>query len=288
VAATDTSTRDQALTPVHPRRIPLALRSVGLKAIWDQRKSLLWWCAGTALMSAIVIMLYPSIDGGEELEALIEQLPPPVRAMMGEQIDLSTAAGYLDLRMFTAIAPIIFLVYAIGRGTAAIAGEENRGTMDLLLAHPVKRWRLVVESAASMLFGLAVIGIALWAGLVIGGLIMDVDYSVTWAGHATLMGVLLGIVHGSLALALGGHTGRTGLAIGVSAAAGIAGYFLHTLAPLIDWLEPFRILSPFYYYIGHSPMLRGLNPEYAVVLALMALALVGIAVVAFERRDVQV
>jgi ABC-2 type transport system permease protein len=102
------------------------------------------------------------------------------------------------------------------------------------------------------------------------------------------MGVLLGIVHGSLALALGGHTGRTGLAIGVSAAAGIAGYFLHTLAPLIDWLEPFRILSPFYYYIGHSPMLRGLNPEYAVVLALMSLALVGIAAVAFQRRDVQV
>jgi ABC-2 type transport system permease protein len=273
-----------------PRRgsVPLWLRSVGLKALWDQRRSLSWWAAGTALMSAIVIMLYPSIDGGEELEALFEQLPGPIRAMMGEQIDLSTAAGYLDLRMFTAIAPILFLVYAIGRGTTSIAGEEHRGTMDLLLAHPVRRWRIVVESAAAMLVGLVFIGIALWGGLVVGGLIMDVDFNFSRAGQATFMGILLGMVFGSLALALGGMTGKTGGAIGISAAVAIGTYFLHTLAPLVDWLEPFRILSPFYFYIGHSPMLRGMNPEYALVLAMISMALVVFAALAFQRRDVQV
>ena len=239
-------------------------------------------------MSAIVIMLYPSIDGGAELEALFEQMPPAIRAMMGDQIDLSTAAGYLDLRMFTAIAPIIFLVYAIGRGAAAIAGEERRGTMDLLLAHPVRRWRIVVESAAAMFAGLAVIGLALWAGLVIGGVILDVDFSLSRAGQATVMGVLLGWVFGTLALLIGGQTGATGLAIGVSSASAIATYFLHTLAPLVDWLEPFRILSPFYYYIGHSPMLQGFNGNYAIVLALLSIVFTALAAVAFQRRDVHV
>jgi ABC-2 type transport system permease protein len=239
-------------------------------------------------MSAIVIMLYPSIDGGEELEALFERLPPAIQSMMGEQIDLSTAGGYLDLRMFTAIAPIIYLVYSIWRGTSAIAGEENRGTMDLLLSYPVKRWRIVVENAASMLFGLAMIGLALWFGLLAGGLIMDVEFSFARSGQAALMGVLLGMVFGSLALALGGQTGKTGLAIGVSAATAIATYFLHSLAPLVSWLEPFRILSPFYYYIGHSPMLEGFNATHAMVLALISLVLIAIAALAFQQRDVQV
>ena len=191
-------------------RGPALLRSIGLKALWDQRRSLLWWSGGTALMAAIVIMLFPSIDAAEELEALVEQMPPVVQAMIGEEFDLSTAAGYLDIRMFSTIAPIIFLVYAIGRGNAAIAGEESRGTMDLLLSNPVRRWRIVVENALAMLIGLAMIGVALWAGLIIGGAIMDVDFDGLRAGQATLMGALLGMVYGALSLLIGGLTGSSG------------------------------------------------------------------------------
>jgi ABC-2 type transport system permease protein len=286
VAATETTPVPTTSTSSH--RIPLTLRSVGLKSMRDQRLSLPWWTGSTAALAAIVVMLYPSIDGGEELEALFEQLPGPIQAMIGENIDLSTPAGYLDLRMFTTIAPIIFLIYAIWRGMAAISGEENRGTMDLLLAHPVRRWRIVVENAASMLSGLVLIGMSVWIGLVAGGLIMDVEFSYVRAGYATVMGILLGMVFGGISLSIGAHTGKSGRAIGVSAAIAIGTYLLHTLAPLVDWLEPARYLSPFYYYIGHSAMLQGFNATYAMVLALISLAFVAIATMTFQRRDIQV
>jgi ABC-2 type transport system permease protein len=259
-----------------------------LKSIWDQRQSLLWWTGGTAMLSALIMILFPYIDVGEELETLFEQMPPVVQAMIGEEFDLTTVAGYLDIRMFATFAPIIFLVYAIGRGNAAISGEEKRGTMDLLLANPVRRWRLVIENAAAMLFGLLVIGLAIWVGLVTGALIMDIEWAALRGGQATLMGVLLGMVFGSLSLLIGGATGKTGLSIGVSAAIAIATYFLHSLAPLVDWLEPYRVLSPFYYYIGHSVMLDGFRASYALTMAAIALVLIILAVVAFQRRDVQV
>lgn len=264
------------------------LSTVGLKSIWDQRYSLLWWAGGTALMASIVIMLYPSIDAADELESLFEQMPPVVQAMVGEELDLSTAAGYLDIRMFATIAPIIFLVYAIGRGNAAISGEERRGTLDLLLANPIKRWRIVVANALAMLFGLGVIGIALWAGLVVGGGLMNVEFDAIRAGQATLMSALLGFVFGSLALAIGGASGKPGQAIGISVAVAIATFFLHSLAPLVDWLEPYRLLSPFYYSTGHSVMLEGFNPKYAVILGGGAVGITFLAVIAFQRRDVQV
>lgn len=269
-------------------RVPLLLRRVGPKTFWDERRTILWWSGGAAVLSGIVIMLYPSIAGGPEMEELLDRLPPAVQAMMGEDIDLTTAPGYLNIRLFTFIAPIIFLVYAIGRGTAAVAGEEQRGTMDLLLANPVWRPRIVVEKFGAMLVGLIIIGVGLWLGIVFGALIVGVDLSFSRVAQATVMGVLLGAFHGGLALAIGGGTGRTGLAMGVSAAVAIAGYFLHTLAPLVVWLEPFQVLSPFYFYIEDAPMIQGMNAGHALMLALLSTILLVVAAFSFQRRDIQV
>lgn len=269
-------------------RVPLLLRRVGPKTFWDERRTILWWSGGAVVLSGIVIMLYPSIAGGPEMEELLDRLPPAVQAMMGEDIDLTTVQGYLNIRLFTFIAPIIFLVYAIGRGTAAVAGEEQRGTMDLLLANPVWRPRIVVEKFGAMLVGLIIIGVGLWLGIVFGALIVGVDLSFSRVAQATVMGVLLGAFHGTLALAIGGGTGRTGLAMGVSAAVAIAGYFLHTLAPLVVWLEPFQVLSPFYFYIEDAPMMQGMNAGHALMLALLSTILLVVAAFSFQRRDIQV
>lgn len=235
-----------------------------------------------------MMMLYPQIDGGAELEALFEQMPGPIQAMIGEEIDLSTAAGYLDLRMFSTIAPLLFLVYAIGRGNAAVAGEESRGTLDLLLAHPVKRWRIIIEHVLAIGAGLIIISLAMWGGLVVGGILVDVEFNWSSTALAILMSGLLGLVYGALALALGSKTGRPGVAIGVSAALGIGMFFLHSLAPLVDWLEPARLISPFYYAVGHSVMLDGFNIPYALVLIGVSTVLTIIATIAFSRRDITI
>jgi ABC-2 type transport system permease protein len=289
VATTESARTEQARSTTSTGiRIAFLLRSVGLKTLWDERRSILWWSGGTAILSAIVILLWPSIAAGPELEELIERLPPALQAMMGENIDLTSVPGYLNLRLFTFIAPIIFLVYAIGRGTAAVAGEEDRGTMDVLLSHPVERWRIVVEKFTTMLFGLIVVGLALWVGLVLGALAVNVDLNISRAAQATFMVILLGMFHGALALAIGAGTGRTGLATGIAATVGIAGYFLHTLAPLVDWLEPFQVLSPFYYYIEDPAIMQRMNTGHAVVLVVLSLILLLTGVLSFQQRDVQV
>ena len=40
------------------------------------------------------------------------------------------------------MVPLLLLIAAIGAGAGAIAGEEERGTLDLLLSLPVSRRRL--------------------------------------------------------------------------------------------------------------------------------------------------
>ena len=50
----------------------------------------------------------------------------------------------------TAWGALLAIFFAISMGTAAIAGEEDTRTMDVLLANPIPRHRVVLESFAAM------------------------------------------------------------------------------------------------------------------------------------------
>jgi ABC-2 type transport system permease protein len=104
---------------------------------------------------------------------------------------------------------------------------------------------------------------------------------------ATVAAGLLGGLFGVLALLTGAATGRRGPAIGVPAALAVAAYLLMALAPLADWLEPWRVLSPFYYYASYDRLVDGMDWGASGVLALVTALLAGAAVLAFERRDLK-
>jgi ABC-2 type transport system permease protein len=61
-----------------------------------------------------------------------------------------------------------------------------------------------------------------------------------------------------------------------------------SLAPLAEKLEPYRKLSPFYYYIGADPLVNGLNLGHVAVLLGLIVVLLAVALLAFQRRDVAV
>lgn len=65
-------------------------------------------------------------------------------------------------------------------------------------------------------------------------------------------------------------------------------YFFNSLGMSIKSLEPYRKLSPFYYFIGADPLANGLNWGHAAVLIILTLVFLGLAVIAFNRRDLAV
>ena len=157
--------------------------------------------------------------------------------------------------------------------------------MDLLLANPVPRRRVVLQKSLAFLLGTIVIGIGMWLGAAAGALAVDVDLDLGLVAQALVSVLLLGLAFGGLALALGALTGRRWLAAGVSLMVAIASFFVNGLGALVDWLEPWRPLSPFYMYIANDPLTNGIDPVHALVLIGWAVAGVIVAVVAFERRD---
>ena len=263
------------------------LRNVALKTLRDSRRAFGWWSVGLAGLVALMVSVYPSIRDNPGLNNLAQDYPEALKAFLGfgGSFDYTSAAGYLGSELFSFMVPLLLMVATIGAGAGAVAGEEERGTLELLLTNPLSRTRLVLEKAVALTLEVAALGTVLWLSLWIGARAVSMDISAGHLAAATAAAVLIALAYGAIALLLGAATGKRTLAIGVTAAAAVAAYFVNGLAPLVDALDVPRKLSPFYHYSAGDPLRHGLGWDHALVLVLIAALAVSLAPVFFTRRD---
>lgn len=263
--------------------------SVALATLRDLRRSLLWWGLGLAGFVAMLLAVFPTIRGNADMKKLIASYPSAIKGFIsfGGQVDYTSGPGYLGSELFAIWGPLLLLVAAIGAGARAIAGEEERGTLDLLLANPITRRRLALEKLAALAAEVTVLGFVLWFALVVGSQLVSVHVSVAHLAAAVIDAVLLAVGFGSIALLVGAATGRRGAAVGVAAAAALTAYFLNSLAPLVHALGTVRRVSPFYYYAASDPLRQGLDPGHVAVLVAVTVVAALVAPLLFQRRDLR-
>ena len=274
--------------PASSARAPVSLYT---KMLWDRRKSIWWWLLAIGGTAALTIAFWPTIEtGGDAMQGVMEAIPQELLAMFGitNAAALLTPEGFLSARLYSSIGTALMLIFAIGAGTRAVAGEEATGTLDVLLGMPVRRDRVVTERTGGLVTLLATLMVGLTLIVIAGGAAVNMGLSALHVLTANVGLGLLALFFGTLALGVGGWSGNSGLATGAAAAVAVATFLLNGLGAAIDGLEPFRILSPFYWYLQDSPPLaRGFTASYWL-LAAGALLFVAIAVVQFRRRDVAV
>ena len=168
----------------------------------------------------------------------------------------------------------LLLVAAIGAGARAIAGEEERGTLDLLCER--SRPRLVLEKLAALVAELAVFAVILWGALAVGASAADMGIGLNKLAAATFDAALLALLFGVLALLVGCLSGRRAQALAVPAVAAVAAYLVNALAAIVSWLEPAQKASPFYHYVAGDPLRRGIAPTHSGLLLLAVAVLAGL------------
>jgi ABC-2 type transport system permease protein len=262
------------------------LRNVFLKTLRDHRRSLVGWTIGLTAFSLFVLAFYPTVrQSGEQFNVLLRALPPALRAISGRVADLSPE-GYLNGQYFNLLAPLLLLIFAIGFGARTLAGEERDGTLEVVMAAPVPRWRLVTDKFAAMAVGAAFIGVVMVIVLAVGTPAFDIDVGVGRLAQAVLSAVLLALVFGSLALAGGASTGKRSLGSAVAVVLAVNSYLINAFAPLSDTVDGMKGLSPFYYYNAADTLRNGADPLHLLFLAFLTLVFFSVALVAFDRRDV--
>jgi ABC-2 family transporter protein len=126
----------------------------------------------------------------------------------------------------------------------AVAGEEEKGTLDFVLAHPVRRTSYVLQRSLSLVALVAALTVILLATVAVGSLLVDLEIGFGRMIAACVSVGLLASLFGMVALA--GGAVRPGRAQAISLAAGlaVASWLLDGFGQSVDALEPFRPLSP--------------------------------------------
>ncbi|MGI9598009.1 MAG: ABC transporter permease subunit [Acidimicrobiales bacterium] len=267
------------------------LTSIFAKTIWERRRSIAWWMLGMAALAGLTIAFYPSIrDDTESFEDLFDAFPPELLNVFGieDAASLVTATGLVNSRLYSGIGPVIVAVLGISIGTGAIAGEEEDGTLDLLLAQPVTRTQIIVEKMAAAVVLVGAVVITLFVVLSVLNPIVDLDFSFSGILGANIALGLFSLVFCGFALAVGAATGNRGLTVGISAGMTATLFFVNGLAPLVDEIAWMQKLTPFYWLQNPNPLANGLD-LWATLLFLAVLgALMAAAIWGFNRRDLAV
>jgi ABC-2 type transport system permease protein len=254
----------------------------------DHRRSLIGCTAGAVLLGAMYIFFYPTIrSSGAGVEQLLDAMPKGFRdAFIGAGVDYLSPAGYLGTELFSIIVPALLLVMGVLAGGRALAGEEQNGTIDLLLCTPIRRSRLALEKAGGALLPLFVVGAAVWVMIAVVGPSQGLSVSLGRLAVAMLAVALLGAGFGMLAFLVASATGSAGVGGGIAAALAVAMYALNIIGSLVPGLTGFaNAVSPFHWDGGSGALANGVPWAGLLLLIVCPIVLLGLSILAYERRD---
>jgi ABC-2 type transport system permease protein len=261
------------------------LSSVFFKTLRDYRVAILGWGIGMGLFvvspMASVSALVTTPQAREQLISLAATF-----AWTADPIAVDTIGGYATFK----IGLFIFLIaiWPLLAGSRMLRGEEDRGSLDVLLSLPRPRLNVALEKVAAMWTALFVMGALIGLLALAGGKKFGGDFGL---GDALLFGLNLALicaVFGSLALLISQFTQERGPAAGWTA--GLLLVFIvldmvHRVVPNSEWISR---LSPIYYYNLSKPLVLSSGANAGAMVALLALAAIlgGVAIWLFVRRDI--
>ncbi len=103
-----------------------------------------------------------------QLEPLLAQLRPFEKFMPVPLEQMLTYTGSIAMTFHEPVLILCILVWAVARGSDVVSGELGRGTLEMMLAQPISRIRVMLCHAAVCVGGLALLCAAVWLGLYAG------------------------------------------------------------------------------------------------------------------------
>ena len=259
------------------------------RGVSDHRRALAGWCVGIVAYVGLIASIFPSIEGSPQLDELIESYPDVLKSLFGitGAGNITSGAGFLDAELFSFMLPLLVVALAIGSGARTLAGEEDAGRLELLLAYPVRRRSVVLAKGLAVLTEVVLACSAAAAAILLFDVVVGLELSVGNVAGAFVWLVALGLFYGWLALAVGAAYPSRALALGVAAGTAALDYLVGGLHELAGWLDPFRVLSPFW-LVGQSPLQGGTDGVGVVVVLVASIVLLALGAVLVERRDLEV
>jgi ABC-2 type transport system permease protein len=239
----------------------------------------------------------------DEVERFIFEGPGRVLQTLigGAEISLFRPTDMLSIGYVHPLVQAILCIWAVGRASGSIAGEIDRGTMELLLAQPLPRPRVILAHLLVDLSTIPILCLSLWAGNCLGGLVVGVlefgapvassrlvvDPRVFAPGMVSVAALLFAVSGYTMWLSAAGRFRSR--VLGVAVLVTLVQFLVNAVAQMWDAIADLRPFTVFYYYQPQRAVLgRGTPAEHLTDIGvLLAVGVVGysLALWTFCRRD---
>ena len=241
------------------------------------------WGIGLTAFGAMYISIFPEVS--EQMTSLADF---SIYRAMG--MEMATFEGYIA-SVVILFVPLLLGIYAIVTGTKSLAGEEESGTLELLLATPLRRWQIVSMKTAAIAIIMAVTLVLAGLGnaLVLIPIKQSVDVGVEpmQLCGAVISAWPLVMAFAMIGLFFGAFLPSRRLAAITTTVIFVASYFGENISEMVASLEPVKPLSLFSYFDSTSAIFTvGLDlADTGLLVGIGALFFV-LTLVSFGARNV--
>jgi ABC-2 type transport system permease protein len=260
-------------------------RALFLHTWRSQRIKLAIVCLALAIWGSLLPIVYGTF--GQTFKSIIDSGLIPKELTQFGGGDIFSLSGSLALGAIHPISLILNSIFAAGFATSAVAGERQRGTLEVLLARPLSRRTVYVTLLVAVLVFVAVAMLASIVGAMVGSIIGGVAGELVFARLPLLWlnGVLLFGAIAAVGLAASVSFDRLTPAIGVTVGFTVVSYFLEVLGTFWPDAKGLQSYSVFHYFDAKGVLEGNIEVGGFIVLAAVAAAAIAWAVAIFPRRD---
>ena len=169
------------------------------RSLLDQRWTLLWFGLGITAYTLLIAAFWPTAKNNAALfSSYISQLPEAFVKAFGIA-DIAQFEGFIGAEELNFMWPLIVLVFVIMAASSFVAGEIDRGTIELWLSVPVPRWRLLSAKQIALVIGIVVLAAVTVALIAVAARLANESLSTSGL-------VATGAVLSALCIAVAGYT----------------------------------------------------------------------------------
>lgn len=247
----------------------------------------LWWTVGVSGLIGLTVLSYLAVkEEAQEFDQAFADLSNSAGTFFGGN-DFFSPVGYLSSQIYYILLPLLLIIMVMTLVSSLMAKDENDTTVELTLARPVSRRKLLLAKGLAGLIIVGIVGVLSYAVTYVTVQIADIDINQMDLLVTHLLSFAFSVSFGMIAFMLIAASKATRKFAGVVAILlSFGGYIVTSLAGFVDPLKELAKAMPYYYYDTMEILSGTVDNGLLIYLAAVLIVTVVVSTIGYSRRDI--
>lgn len=252
-----------------------------------RRWFMFWWSIGVSALIMMTVLAYIAFKGNaEKYNHDFGSLTSSAGSFFGTS-DFFSPVGYLSSQIYYILLPILLIIMSIVLVTGLLNRDESDLTVELTLARPISRLRLLSAKAFVAIASTAVVGVVSLIAMVVCMKISGLDVPLKNVLLTHVISFLFAGMFGAVAFALMAASRITRpIASTAAIVLSFGGYVVVSMGGYVDFFTHLAKAFPYHYYNTTDLLTGKVSSGLIVYMAIVFIVCIGFSAWGYRRRDI--